>query len=76
MSNNRLIQFDILKGIGIVCVLLGHTEVNNILAEQIYAFHMPLFFFCGGVFFRDRMLKETLRKCVNQLLIPYFFSYS
>lgn len=30
-------------------------------------------FFCGGVFFRDRMLKETLRKCVNQLLIPYFF---
>lgn len=73
MSNNRLIQFDILKGVGIVCVLLGHTEINDILAVQIYAFHMPLFFFCGGVFFRDRTLRETLRKSVNQLLIPYFF---
>lgn len=73
MSNNRLIQFDILKGIGIICVLLGHTDVNDIVAVQIYAFHMPLFFFCSGVFFRNRSLGETFKKSVNQLLIPYFF---
>lgn len=73
MESIRLTQFDVLKGIGILCVLLGHTEIPGLLKEQIYAFHMPLFFFCSGVFFRDRAMKDTILKCVRQLMIPYLF---
>ena len=41
----RLVQFDILKGIGILLVLLGHTDIVGIPKTFIYGFHMPLFFF-------------------------------
>ena len=40
----RLVQFDILKGIGILLVLLGHTDIVGIPKTFIYGFHMPLFF--------------------------------
>ena len=62
MSNNRLIQFDILKGIGIICVLLGHTDVDDIVAVQIYAFHMPLFFFVAVCFLEIDHLGKHLRR--------------
>lgn len=55
----RLIEFDILKGLGILFVILGHsvpdfpinlrTDTLSSTVEQImYAFHMPLFFICAG----------------------------
>lgn len=69
----RIIQFDILKGIGILCVLLGHTDLTGFPKELIYGFHMPLFFFCSGVFYRKKTLKTTLLNNVRQLLVPYLF---
>ena len=74
--SQRLTQFDILKGIGILCVLLGHTVLSGYPKELIYGFHMPLFFFCSGVFFKQRSLKETFIKSVKQLLVPYLFFFS
>ena len=49
----RLVQFDVLKGIGILLVLLGHTDVAGIPKTFIYGFHMPLFF-SVRVAFTDR----------------------
>ena len=72
-TTGRLVQFDIMKGIGILLVLLGHTEIPDALKVQIYAFHMLLFFFCSGVFYKDRALKETFSRCIRQLLIPWLF---
>ena len=69
----RLLQFDMLKGIGILCVLLGHTVIYGYPRELIYGFHMPLFFFCSGVFYKQRRISETLIKSFKQLLIPYAF---
>lgn len=69
----RLLQFDMLKGIGILCVLLGHTVIYGYPIELIYGFHMPLFFFCSGVFYKQRRISETLIKSFKQLLIPYVF---
>lgn len=47
--------FDILKGIAILLVILGHTIQgldinfdNNIFFNVIYSFHMPLFIFTSG----------------------------
>ena len=69
----RLVQFDILKGIGILCVLLGHTVLSGFPREFIYGFHMPLFFFCSGVFFKNRCLRQVLSNNLLQLLVPYIF---
>ena len=70
---SRLLQFDVLKGIGILFVLMGHTELADLPKELIYGFHMPLFFFCSGIFFKDRSLKDAFMKNFSQLIVPYFF---
>lgn len=69
----RLIQFDILKSIGILCVLLGHTVLTRLPRELIYGFHMSLFFFCSGVFFRNRCFTEVLSNSLRQLFVPFMF---
>ena len=48
--NERLAIFDILKGIGILLVIVGHTFMKEI-GPYILAFHMPLFFIVAGYFF-------------------------
>lgn len=72
MKTVRLNQFDILKGIGIILVMLGHAISGKGFAHNlIYGFHMPLFFFCSGFFFKDKSLKESTIKDVKGLLIPW-----
>lgn len=66
-------SIDIMKGIGIFLVVLGHTTENKILLKWIYSFHMPLFFFLSGIFHSNgRSYKEFLIKKAKGLLIPYF----
>lgn len=69
----RLAQFDVLKGIGILLVLLGHTDITGIPKNCIYGFHMPLFFFCSGCFYRQKDWGDFLKDNVRSLLIPYLF---
>ena len=41
----RIDSLDILKGIGIILVVVGHMIGNQLyIRPWIYAFHMPLFF--------------------------------
>lgn len=58
----RIIEIDILKGIGILLVILGHCIPDfpvdlrsdvfaGNLETWIYRFHMPLFFLCSGYAF-------------------------
>ena len=42
---------DVLKGIGIILVVIGHTSMENPLVKWIYVFHMPLFFALSGYMF-------------------------
>ena len=44
-GNSRLQYIDVLKGIAIILVLIGHRSVNEYVTVFIYMFHMPLFFF-------------------------------
>lgn len=74
MAKQRLVQLDILKGIGIILVLFGHSlHHNSISREIIYLFHMPLFFFCSGIFHRQSPLLYTVRDSIKRLLLPYLF---
>lgn len=72
MATQRIEAFDILKGIGIILMIVAHTYgPKNILWDYIYAFHMPLFFIVSGYFFREKPFKELFAKNFNQLLKPY-----
>lgn len=72
----RINELDILKGIGIILVVLGHTGISGLPYIYIYTFHMPLFFFISGCFFKNIKLSSMLAKRVQTLLIPYIsFSF-
>ena len=47
MEEKRNNIIDIAKGIGIICVILGHLGVYGIV-KVVYTFHMPLFFYISG----------------------------
>jgi len=68
---------DIAKGIGILLVVFGHSWIvlheKGELFRIVFSFHMPLFFFLSGVFFKkSESLSSLLRSKADSLLKPYF----
>ena len=67
---------DVMKGLGIILVIIGHISQNIALNQVIYTFHMPLFFFASGfaLFFSLRK-KENFKKFFSKkffsIIIPY-----
>ena len=74
----RIGYIDIAKGLGILVIVLAHNDLagyHPTLHKFIYSFHIPLFFFLSGMFFRpERTFSETLRRRFNTLLKPYLFT--
>lgn len=66
--------FDILKGIGIVLVILGHCDLQN-LDQVIFSFHMPLFFFISGYFSKKKDSYTELYFNFRKLIIPYLTAF-
>ena len=76
--DKRIGYIDIAKGLGILVIVLAHNDLagyHPTLHKFIYAFHIPLFFFLSGMFFRpERDFGETVRRRFNTLMKPYFFA--
>ncbi|MEH7413750.1 acyltransferase family protein, partial [Neobacillus drentensis] len=71
----RITWIDASKGIGIFLVIIGHSTLIGPSRFQIYAFHMPLFFFLSGYLFSFKKyscFKEFLKSKSKSILIPYF----
>lgn len=68
----RIKYIDIAKCIGIILVVLGHTEFIG--KNFIYQFHLPLFFFLSGFVFSEKLLEkpmEFLKKRIKSLYINF-----
>lgn len=70
----RIESLDILKGIGIILVVVGHMIGNQLyIRPWIYAFHMPLFFMLSGYCFNIAKHPQLLPFAVSRvwtLLVP------
>ncbi|BBI34607.1 acyltransferase family protein [Cohnella abietis] len=65
---------NVAKGIGIIAVVIGHSTTNINLLNFIYLFHMPLFFFVSGYFYKDKNTLspwEFFKKKVTGLYVPF-----
>lgn len=77
---NRIDTFDILKGIGIILMVIGHTHLDcdtpivSRLNQIIYSFHMPLFFLISGYFFKPKPFNIGIKGYFKRLIIPYIFT--
>lgn len=70
-GKKREVLYDVIKGIGIILMVIGHT-CGQPLYSWIYSFHMPLFFIISGLFFQPKRytIMEFLTKRYRQLLLP------
>ena len=56
-------------------MVMGHIGFGSYFDHYIHAFHMPLFFFVTGLFFKRKnnsRFSVYIRKITKQLLVPYF----
>ncbi len=72
----RVVTYDLMKGIAILLMMVSHLALNYGLPKQIiYSFHMPLFFILAGVFAKDIAQVSSFRqytiKNAKRLLLPY-----
>lgn len=64
----RIEDVDVVKGIGILLVVLGHLPLPPLVHRVIYSFHMPLFIFASGMVFNIK----SIVKVTKSLIIPYW----
>lgn len=78
--SERNISIDIVKGLGILCIVLWHLQgtaggdsrVLVFCRNYVNQFHLAFFFFMSGVFFkRDESWKSFLIKKIKRLYIPF-----
>lgn len=76
MEKQRVLWLDVLKGIAIILVIIGHGPViDERIYNFIWAFHMPLFFCIAGyTFHKSDNDTEFIRKKIKRLLKPYGFT--
>lgn len=74
-ENNRLVQWDMLKGIAIFLVVWGHLNQIDYIMNIIAVVHMPLFFVASGYFavytFSRNSIANVLKKKIKTLLVPF-----
>ena len=74
MKTNRKIEFDIVKGIGIILMVYAHIFTTGTIDKWIHGFHMPLFFIISGLLFkRKNDVKKSVIGKVKSIIIPYLF---
>ncbi len=86
-KNDRDEKIDILRGIAIILVMVGHgtdlligrniipSNIGGGIYDIIYTFHMPLFFLISGYIYQNNneKISEIIKRNVITFYIPYLF---
>lgn len=73
-NNQRIVELDMAKGLGILCIIAGHLGVDSI-DRVVYTFHVPLFFLISGYFISsNQSFKTFISNKAKKLLIPYYIT--
>lgn len=77
----RDVTFDIMKGIGVLLVMMGHTwYICDPIVHVVNSFHMPLFFIVAGYFsksyddVRDGDRCRIVGRYFRRLYLPFAFA--
>ena len=72
MIRERNNTIDVVKGIGILFVIWGHTVCP--IKLYLYIFHVPLFFLLSGYFFnKSNSISGVFIKKIKSLIVPFVF---
>ena len=77
-DRKRIRHLDMAKGIGIFCIVIGHSYSyyignGNKVIPFLFSFHVPIFFIITGILYsrRDAVCINVMKK-IRELIIPYF----
>ena len=62
LNCNNKKYWNIVKGVGILCIVLGHT--NEFFARFVYLFHLIVFFFLSGYFYSEEKYGDNLTELI------------
>lgn len=73
VDKERVEWIDIVKGIGIICIVIGHIFMpNTFIHKSMLLFNLPLFFFMSGFLYKKgQNSRSFITKKAKSLLIPY-----
>lgn len=75
-DKKRDTELDVLKAIGIICVVIGHS--GSPLKQFVYLFHMAIFFIASGYFYKPanaasiHAVFRFVKKRIKGLWLPFF----
>jgi acyltransferase len=76
--NIRLKEIDVIRGITILLVVMGHSGLPDNVNYLFQTFRMPLFFLMSGYLFSNRKYLSNfnllLKSKITTLLLPYLFA--
>lgn len=79
IDNKHNAQFGILSAIAIILVVMGHSGFNGVTFNGLFnydSFHIPLFVFISGYFFKSDVSYKNAKfyfiKKIKKFLIPFF----
>lgn len=73
---DRRNHITIAKAIGIILMVAGHAGIPaQAINGFIYMFHMPLFFFCSGYFFKEISQRTNLLQFINRRITSLYIPY-
>lgn len=73
-KKRRLEYVDVAKGIGIICIILGHLGLASV-NKVVFTFHVPIFFLITGYFTNsNRSTNDFIKNKVRTLIVPYFIT--
>ena len=85
INSSRNTEIDILRGIGITAIVIGHASWDITFGDMtfhigrfVYLFHVQLFFFIGGLLLKEKCFQDPwayLGKRFQSLYVP-FLKYS
>lgn len=82
ISHEHSLTMDYVKAFGMIFVLVGHINNDIFNVYYAYLFHMPLFFFIGGVLYKDtrcitnftaHVIKKTVTLSYSNLFDYWFY---
>ncbi|CAH6020984.1 hypothetical protein AI3057V1_1485 [Citrobacter freundii] len=77
-TKDQSISLDYAKALGIISVVIGHYNLTPFSIPHPYYFHMPLFFFIGGMLINTKksftdVFRSIFRKHIIYIALTYVF---
>ena len=74
IRKSRMDYIDIYRAFGIILMVMGHIGFGGKFDKFIHAFHMPMFFFISGFFYKEKCIdiKKYAVDKAKKLLTQYF----